>query len=147
VCADNTDPRRQATYRHDGGDDAIQVLFLALTPEPGYRTDGLLVRVDAEHLATLDLQEGGYVRQKVTDAVELVDGAGSLPDVIWTYVTTPEQKERVRSAVSAGTARLRQEYVERVEKGLRAHDGLLDALRREAPLPDVPMLALTRVPH
>lgn len=147
ACTDNTDPDRRASYLEDGRAVDATVLFLALRRLPGKTTTGLLVPVDAERLAELDTQEGGYIRENVTDVVRPVDSAGNLPDVVWTYVAGAGQEERVRKAYAAGTARLSHDYLRRLTEALSAHDGLLDELTREAQPPNVPTVRLTRLPH
>jgi hypothetical protein len=145
ACADNTDPARPATYLLESGEEpAVQVLFLALKHAPEDWCDGLLVRIGAEQLAALDKQDGGYLRRNVTDSIELENPA-QRADVVWTYVAGPAQEERVARAVATGTACLRREYLDHLETALKAH-GLLDDLERQAPVPRLPVLRLTRSP-
>jgi hypothetical protein len=133
VCTDNTDPDRRVTYYRPGTTipEPIQVLFLAIEPDPAAATEGLVIRVDADSLPELDRREGNYVRQHV-------DGA------FWTYAATAEARARARAGLARGTARIRREYLDRVHAGLATH-GLLAAFEREVGPPPVPVVPLTRV--
>jgi hypothetical protein len=133
VCTDNTDPDRAVTYLDSEGAPPrpIQVLFVTVLPDPGGTVEGLLLRLTAEQLTALDLREGNYVRRNVTDAVP---NPGDGPDVIWTYVAKPSQVARADAGLAAGTACIRRDYLDR-----------LSTLEREAPLPNVPVIALIRV--
>jgi len=147
VCTDNTDPARRVTYYRPGatGPEPIQVLFLAVVPDGGATTGGLLVRVDAGRLAGLDRREGNYVRHEVTGAVRPERAGARLPDAVWTYTAAGDSLVRAGAGIAAGTARIRREYLDRVHQGLAAHD-LLEAFRRDVTMPAVPVVPLARVP-
>ncbi|MFF5290658.1 gamma-glutamylcyclotransferase family protein [Paractinoplanes globisporus] len=130
VCTDNT-ANGPVVYEDpsDGSRPAIQVLFLTI--DPGTAVDGVLIHLPDAGLPALDAREGNYRRIPVE-----VDDHGPA----WTYVAKPESAARARLGIAAGTARIRQDYVDTVLAACAAHDGL-PAL---APLP-APVVTLRRI--
>ena len=54
------------------------VALLSVRPEPGHRTQGVVVYDHADHLASVDEREAGYVRRDVEDpAIEGAPAAGA----------------------------------------------------------------------
>jgi hypothetical protein len=125
-----------------GARPEIFVAFLDLRPEPGAATGGLLLPVDPDDMPRLDARERNYARIDVTGAVSGAP-AGAR---VWTYVGTPDARERFATAVRAGTAAIQRAYLDGVRAGFRAlGDGSLDAFERSTDPAPCPVLDLERV--
>ncbi|WP_420453338.1 gamma-glutamylcyclotransferase family protein [Ilumatobacter sp.] len=130
------------------------VVSLGLVAEEGATANGVVFAVGADELADLDWRERAYDRVDVTDAVvldlrDVGDGAarrvgdphgGASGRRIVTYVPRSSSIERYREHRDAGTAAVRRNYVELVE---RAFDELGpdhgERYRTTTPEPDVPI--------
>ena len=129
VCTDNT-AGGPVVYEDpaDGSRPPIQVLFVTI--EPGASVEGVLLHLPDEGLPALDAREGNYRRISVD-----VDGHGPA----WTYVARPQSAARARRGLEAGTARIRQEYLDVVRAAFAAH-----GMPGPEPLP-APVVRLNRV--
>jgi hypothetical protein len=130
VCTDNT-AGGPVVYEDpaDGTRPPIQVLFLTI--EPGTAVDGVLILMPDDGLPALDAREGNYRRISVD-----VDGFGPA----WTYVAKPESATRARRGIAAGTARIRQQYLDSVVAAYACHEGM----PKIGSLP-APVVVLTRI--
>lgn len=141
VCTDNDGP--QLTHYLDpatGERPSIQVLFLNIERAEAFRTVGAIVPASARMLEQLDRREANYVRTDVTmDVAPSV--ATPLPRTVFAYVGKLDKVSRARRAITEGTARIWDVYLDRVNRGLSAF-GLGPDLSAVGAVPVVP---LTRV--
>ena len=127
------------------GLEPIQVLFPNIEPARGETVEGLLVITDDPMLRRADDREGNYRRVEVTDAIAAADWPMSgRPDVIWGYVGKAEAMSRARAGIAAGSARIRQQYLDRMRRGMSSHGRELKAAFEAESLPDVPVVPLDR---
>ncbi|GGL10489.1 gamma-glutamylcyclotransferase family protein [Mangrovihabitans endophyticus] len=132
VCTDNT-ANGPVVYQNpaDGTRPPIQVLFMTI--EPGAAVEGVLVLMSDDGLPALDAREGNYRRISVD-----IDGYGPA----WTYVAKPDSADRARRGIAAGTARIRQQYLDTVEAAFAMHDGI--PAPRPLPSPVIDLVRMRR---
>ena len=86
--------------RSDGMRPAVYVAFLDLEADPGAEgVNGTLRPVSEAELDLLDRRERNYDRVDVTGDVDGIEGP------VWTYVGSPEGRERLRRGRREGTRR------------------------------------------
>lgn len=147
VASDNSDTLRHYIY-HDpesGNAPEVQVLFLNLEGSPGSVTEGILLRVDSQMIASLVGPDGNYVVEDVTHLVraekELADGPA---DIIRTYLGRSESVASARRGLRDGTAVIEKDFLEEVFVGMRSYDLMLRSTFEAESLPAVPVVSLTR---
>jgi Gamma-glutamyl cyclotransferase, AIG2-like len=104
-------------YTGSGGDrPAVYVAFLDVreTDAPDRRTNGLCLPVEEHQLAELDQRERNYARQDVSDRI---DAGGAR---VWTYVGTPDGRERLARGRRTGAAVIDAGYLQTVEAAFGA---------------------------
>lgn len=114
------------------------VVCLGIEEAEAERCNGVVVRVDDDELAALDVRESDYDRTDVTD---LVVAEGGLDGRVVTYVPRPSAIERYRLARIEHRAAVRRGYVDLVRDafgGLGASH--LAEYERVTPDPDVPIV-------
>jgi hypothetical protein len=101
-------------YTRAGGyRPALRVAFLdllELPPSAGPGANGVCVPVDERRLDQLDARERNYRRVDVSDRV----AAGGAR--VWTYIGSPEARERLVVGVRLGTAVIDAVYLRFVEQ-------------------------------
>ena len=115
---------------------AVHVTFLNLTPDPHTDAVGFLLPVDPGQLARLDRRERNYDRVEVSDRVLT---AQPLRTRVYTYLGTPQARERYTAAELPVIARA---YKEQVETGFREHT---ERYERSTRPPACPVRDLARV--
>jgi hypothetical protein len=114
------------------------VLFLNVEPDEDADVFGYVVIAGPDHLLRLDAREGNYDRVPVTATV------GGRPGVVWTYVGKEDRTARARAAIVEGTARIRQEYLDKVVAAFQGHDAVLTELRESVARTRAPVVSLDR---
>ena len=118
VAMDNRRDLPGYKYYTDARGRRPEVFVTFLDVRPSARADstvnGLCVPVDDARLAALDQRERNYHRVDVSDHVR-VDGAEGVR--VWTYVGSPEGRDRLRSGLAAGTAVIDAHYLQAVRDG------------------------------
>ena len=142
VCTDNT-TTREVRYYEPGTNTRpqIQVLFLNVEPDKDAHTTGYVMRVEADHLLTLDVREGNYDRALVTDDIAT---EGGRPGVVWTYVGKVSRAANARAGIMRGTARIRREYLDKVVTAFEGHDEILADVQASLERANVPVIELER---
>jgi hypothetical protein len=97
-----------------GGRPAVYVAFLDVRPSPSAVSNGVCLPVDGRRLEILDHRERNYVRVDVSDHV-LGEGAR-----IWTYVGSPDGRDRLARGVAAGSAVIHDAYLRQVAGAFEA---------------------------
>jgi hypothetical protein len=142
----------------DGDRPAVYVAFLDLHDEGEERytgkvrdvdegpegrrasvTNGVCLPVDADRLAKLDLRERNYARRDVSDRVE----AGGAR--VWTYVGSPDGRERLAEGLRAGSAVVDAGYLRAVRAAFAALGRAESRAARQSIEPgELPVRELTR---
>lgn len=100
--------------RSDGMRPAVYVAFLDLAADPGAEgVNGTLRPVSEAELDLLDRRERNYDRVEVTGDVDGIEGP------VWTYVGSPEGRERLRRGRREERAVVSRDYLEKVHAGFR----------------------------
>ena len=120
----------------DGSRPAVYVAFLDIAEDPGCAVEGVLLAVDDAVLRRLDARERNYDRIDVSAAVS--GGAGRR---VWAYRGSTGARERLRTALRAGSAVVDAGYVAAVQATFSAL-GIDDDVR---PPGDLPLMSLQRV--
>ncbi len=128
-----------AGYKHyrrpDGSRPDVFVAYLDIVAEPGATIEGLMIAVEDDiALAALDARERNYDRVDVTAAV------GDAPGTVWAYRGSRAGRERLRHAVTIGSAVIQRDYRDSVRAGL-AELGIDDDLDPGG----LPVVDLTRI--
>jgi hypothetical protein len=99
--------------RPDGSRPSLFVAFLDLADDsaPDARVNGLCFPVDDRQLSFLDRRERNYVRRDVSDRVASPGGR------VWTYLGSPDGRERLREGRRRGRAVIQAGYLRAVRTG------------------------------
>jgi hypothetical protein len=118
---------------------AVFVTFLDVRPSPSAVSNGVCRPVDARRLEILDHRERNYARVDVSDHVL---GGGAR---IWTYVGSPDGRERLARGVAAGRAVIHDAYLRQVTGAFTALGAdEYEACRRSLCPGPLPVRSLTR---
>ncbi|MFZ0043988.1 MAG: gamma-glutamylcyclotransferase family protein [Solirubrobacteraceae bacterium] len=124
--------------RPDGYRPAVYVTFLDLVEAAGAPANGVCLPVTDSELEGLDERERNYRRIDVSDRI-----AGGAR--VWTYIGSPEGRERRERGVALATAVIDAGYLSAVHAGFAAlgRDEAAVAARSLAPR-DLPVVQLVR---
>ncbi len=87
----------------------VYVTFLNIWPSSDDSIAGILFRVDAEQLASLDKRERNYRRVEITNLLDR-----SVQGRAWVYIGSPEAEQRFKLGFSNNTAVISQSYYDLV---------------------------------
>lgn len=121
----------------------VSVAFLDVSEadDPAATVNGLCLPVDPSALAALDVRERNYIRMEVTERIAA--GIGGVR--VFTYVGSPEGRERLRVGRARGTAVIHADYLHAVRAGFGALGAAELSACEPSLAPDgLPVIELTR---
>jgi gamma-glutamylcyclotransferase (GGCT)/AIG2-like uncharacterized protein YtfP len=125
----------------DGDRPAVYVAFLDVreTETPEQQINGVCLPVEEQQLAELDRRERNYARREVSDRI---DAGGAR---VWTYVGTPDGRERLAQGRRTGAAVINAGYLRTVEAAFGALGrGEQTAAQASFDPGDIPVIELMR---
>ncbi|WP_406191983.1 gamma-glutamylcyclotransferase [Kitasatospora sp. NBC_01560] len=138
VATDNTDDRAAVVYLTPDrtAEPPVQVLFLDVEEDASAAVEGVLVMVTSEGLDRLRRRERNYevfdVTARCAPHSTLLGGA---PDRVVTFRGRPAAKEAAARGIATGTACIRAEYLQSVERGMGLHGDVVISAFAAEPLP------------
>lgn len=124
----------------------MTIVALGVIPSSGESTNGVIGWVETTELVELDRRERHYDRVDITELVD-ADAVDRGDERVMTYVPRPVAIEHYERARDRGCAAIEQRYWDLVSAAFSAlgtvqHERYLET----TPPPDVPVLAMDRVP-
>ncbi|GAA3336246.1 hypothetical protein GCM10020358_07650 [Amorphoplanes nipponensis] len=140
VATDNMVHEQEVAYfdPRTGDRPELQVLFLNAESHTGASIDGVILPIGLERIRELDERERNYLRVDVTGMVDVARVARECQvDKIWLYVGRRRATLAASTGISAGTAVIWRDYLDRVTTAFSNHEGMLERFSAE-PLPVAP---------